>query len=46
LWERRLELEAFDAKLKVISKVDLIKMKEKAGRPQDLYDITELKKRS
>jgi len=46
LWERRLELDAFDAKIKVVSKADLIRMKERAGRPQDLYDITELKKRS
>ncbi len=39
-----IEKKIFSAKIKVISKKDLIKMKERSGRPQDLLDVEALKK--
>lgn len=44
LFNSRLEVPFGDIHLKVVGKADLIEMKEKAGRPKDLYDILELKK--
>ncbi len=44
VWEGREEIEFFGMKLYVVSKEGLIKMKEQAGRPQDLLDIDQLKK--
>jgi predicted nucleotidyltransferase len=46
LFNNRLEVPFGDITLKVIGKTDLIEMKERAGRPKDLYDILELKKLS
>lgn len=43
LWAERLEVEAFGDKLKVIGKVHLIALKERAGRPRDIQDVERLK---
>lgn len=43
LWERRLEVEAFGDKLKVVGRDHLIEMKEQANRPQDIQDVERLK---
>lgn len=43
LFSNRLDVPFGNLKLRVIGKTDLIEMKERAGRPKDLYDIFELK---
>lgn len=43
LWAERLEVEAFGDKLKVIGKLHLIALKERAGRPRDIQDVERLK---
>lgn len=46
LWSRRLEVDAFGSKLKVLGKTDLIALKKKAGREKDKFDIQQLEKKS
>lgn len=43
-WERRETLEVAGVEMHFISKLDLIKSKEAAGRPQDLLDLENLRK--
>lgn len=43
VWADRQEIEFFGLKLYVVSRSGLIKMKEQAGRPQDLLDIDRLR---
>ncbi len=44
IWIAREAVKAFDTEIKVVSKTALIKMKELAGRLQDLADIESLRK--
>lgn len=39
------KIEIYGKKISLVSKKDLIKMKQESGRPQDLIDIEELKKK-
>ncbi len=41
-WDRVVSVKWEEHELRVISKVDLIAMKQRAGRPQDLVDIARL----
>ena len=43
LWERSLLLPIDDVTVRIASIQDLIEMKGKAGRPQDVDDIAQLK---
>jgi len=43
VWDNRETVRAYDTEIKVVSKVALIKMKELAGRYQDLADIEALR---
>ncbi len=43
VWNNRETVRAYDTEIKVVSKVALIKMKELAGRYQDLADIESLR---
>ncbi|HWB26040.1 MAG TPA: hypothetical protein VG738_11200 [Chitinophagaceae bacterium] len=44
-WNNKKIVEMFGVPVKFIGYSELLKMKEKAGRPQDLADISKLKKR-
>ena len=44
LWKKRLEVAAFELKIPVLSKEHLIKLKERANREKDRFDIEQLKK--
>ena len=44
VWNSRETVKAYDTEIKVVSKAALIKMKELAGRYQDLADIESLRK--
>lgn len=44
IWNERETIRAFDKEIKVVSRQALIKMKELAGRHQDLADIESLQK--
>lgn len=44
VWNERETVKAYDTEIKVVSKAALIKMKELAGRYQDLADIESLRK--
>lgn len=44
LWKRRHEKVLFGYNIKVLGKKDLIKLKKKAGRAKDIFDIQELQK--
>ncbi|MCY3010230.1 MAG: hypothetical protein NTY42_10350 [Planctomycetota bacterium] len=44
VWNSREIVKAYDTEIKVVSKAALIKMKELAGRYQDLADIESLRK--
>ena len=44
-WENKKIVEMFGVPVKFIGYNELLKMKEKAGRPQDLADIDKLKRR-
>ncbi|HLG18482.1 MAG TPA: hypothetical protein VI895_01535 [Bdellovibrionota bacterium] len=41
---RQLLVDAFGIKIRVIGKMDLIEMKDRAGRDKDLFDAAELRK--
>jgi hypothetical protein len=41
-WKNREVLDMVDRKVQVVSKIELIRMKQRAGRPQDLLDIEKL----
>lgn len=45
LYRKRIEIEAFGVKIPVVGLRDLIRMKRKAGRERDLYDIRLLSKK-
>ncbi len=44
VWNERETVKAYDTEIKVVSKAALIRMKELAGRYQDLADIESLRK--
>jgi len=44
-WERRLEIVLSETRATLIGLDDLIKTKEKAGRPRDLADLDDLRRR-
>jgi hypothetical protein len=44
VWNAREAVKAYDTEIKVVSKAALIKMKQLAGRYQDLADIESLRK--
>jgi hypothetical protein len=44
MWKDRTEVKAFGVLLPVVSKKDLIAMKENTGRDRDVFDVEQLKK--
>jgi hypothetical protein len=45
-WENKKIMEMFGVPVKFIGYNELLTMKEKAGRPQDVADVSKLKKRN